>query len=308
VGAVPGAGAVSIFHEGERAVQARAGVEAESRKLGRGISRAIPEGAGPFLEAQRLAVLAGVDRAGRVWASMVSGSPGFITTRDDRTLRLAAELPAGDPLQDGLSQDRLLGVLVLDPERRRRLRINGRVIALQAGAIEIRTEEVFGNCPKYIQARASEPETEGGRGGDARWSALLTEGQRFAIERADTFFIASVHDATGTDASHRGGQPGFVRVVDERTVRVPDYAGNNMFQTLGNIAADPRVGLLFVDFDTGTTFQVTGRARILWDRAEYADVPGAERAVEVAIDTVVEIEGRGPLGWRFLEYSPFNPR
>lgn len=296
------------FHEGERAVQARAGVEAESRHLGRGISRAIPEGVEPFLESQRIAILAGVDRTERVWASIVTGHPGFITAPDRRTLRLAAELPGADPLRDGLADDRPLGVLVLDPERRRRLRINGRVTLAEASAIEIRTEEVFGNCPKYIQARAREGDAGHGRAGAARWGRTLTAEQRFAIERADTLFMASVHDGTGTDASHRGGQPGFVRVLDARTLRVPDYAGNNMFQTLGNIAVDPRVGLLFVDFDTSTTMQLTGRARLLWDPEEYAELKGAERAIEVEIDEVVEIVGRGPLGWRLVEYSPFNPR
>ncbi len=136
----------------------------------------------------------------------------------------------------------------------------------------------------------------------------LSAPQRLTIERADTFFIASVHEGTGTDASHRGGPPGFVRVVDERTLRFPDYAGNNMFQTLGNISTDPRVGLLFVDFDSGTTLQLTGRARILWDPEGFPELTGAERAVEVEIDEVVEIAGEGPLGWRFLGYSPFNPR
>jgi len=107
---------VGVFHEGERSVQARAGVEAESRALGRGISRGLPEGAGPFLAAQRIAVLAGVDDAGRVWASIAIGNPGFITAPDPRTLRLAAGLPDADPLSQALSPDRPLGVLVLDPE------------------------------------------------------------------------------------------------------------------------------------------------------------------------------------------------
>ena len=136
----------------------------------------------------------------------------------------------------------------------------------------------------------------------------LAPEQRRAIERADTFFIASVHAGTGADASHRGGQPGFVRVLDDRTLRIPDYSGNNMFQTLGNITADPRVGLLFVDFETGTTLQLTGRATILWDRKEFDQLKGAERALRVEIEQAVEIEGKGSLGWRFLEYSPFNPR
>jgi hypothetical protein len=91
-----------------------------------------------------------------------------------------------------------------------------------------------------------------------------------------------------------------VRVEGERRLRFPDYAGNNMFQTLGNIATDPRVGLLFVDFDIGTTLQLTGRARILWERDGFADLAGAGRAIEVEVDEVVEIEGQGPLGWRFL--------
>jgi predicted pyridoxine 5'-phosphate oxidase superfamily flavin-nucleotide-binding protein len=299
---------VGVFHEGEQAVQARAGVQSESRRLGRGISSEIPEGAGDFLESQRMAVLAGVDGTGRVWASLMTGNPGFITAPDSRTLRLAAALPGADPLGEGLAGDRALGVLVLDPERRRRLRVNGRVSLTRADVIEMRTEEVFGNCPKYIQARAPEGETRLRRAGLGQRGTALTPAQQLAIERADTFFIASVHGGRGADASHRGGQPGFVKVLDERRLRIPDYQGNNMFQTLGNIAADPRVGLLFVDFDTGTTLQLTGRARILWEGEELARLKGALRALEVEIDATVEIAGQGPLGWRFLEYSPFNPR
>jgi uncharacterized protein len=77
-----------------------------------------------------------------------------------------------------------------------------------------------------------------------------------------------------------------------------------MFQTLGNISTDPRVGLLFVEFDSGTTLQLTGRARILWDREDFHELAGVERAVEVEI--VVEIAGQGPLGWRCVGYSRFN--
>jgi predicted pyridoxine 5'-phosphate oxidase superfamily flavin-nucleotide-binding protein len=298
---------MGVFHEGERAVQSRSGVAAEATRLGRGISSAIPPGAKPFLETQRIAILAGMDRGGRVWASLVAGNPGLITSPNPRTLRLANGPPVADPLSDGIARDGMLGVLVIDPERRRRLRVNGTVVSAERGAIEIRADEVFGNCPKYIQARAPEPDTRHARASTARRGAALTADQRRAIERADTLFIASVHVGTGADASHRGGPPGFVRVLDERRLRIPDYAGNNMFQTLGNIAADPRVGLLFVDFDTGTTLQLTGRARILWDREDAADLNGAERALEIELDEVVELEGQRPLGWRFLEYSPFNP-
>ena len=299
---------MGVFHDGERAVQRRAGVAAEARSLGLGIARAIPPGVEPFLVAQRIAILAGLDDKGRVWASPVTGRLGFITAPDDRTLSLAATLPDADPLSGRLAAHAPLGVLVLDPERRRRIRLNGRAIGERPGAIDIRIEEVFGNCPKYIQARAPEDEAGYKRAGAGLRRVALSASHRLAIERADTFFVASTHGDAGADASHRGGQPGFVRVMDDRRLRFPDYAGNNMFQTLGNIAADPRVGLLFVDFDSGTTLQLTGRARILWDREDFPELPGAERAVEVEIDEIVEIAGQGPLGWRFLDYSPFNPR
>jgi predicted pyridoxine 5'-phosphate oxidase superfamily flavin-nucleotide-binding protein len=299
---------VGVFHEGERAVQARAGVEAESRQLGRGISPGIPEGGAGFLAAQRIAILAGLDQAGRVWASLVVGPPGFLTAPDSRTLRLAARLPDADPLAAALSTGNALGVLVFDPGRRRRLRINGHVIDSARGDILIRTDEVFGNCPKYIQGRSPEGDTADGRGDVATRGRALTPEQRQAIEAADTFFIASVHAGRGADASHRGGQPGFVRVLDESRLRIPDYPGNNMFQTLGNITADPRVGLLFVDFETGATLQLSGRAQILWEPESFSDMTGAQRAVDVHVEEIVDIAGRGPLGWRFVDYSPFNPR
>src|SRR4029450_4274079 len=166
---------MSRFHEGERAVQSRSGVTDEAGRLGRGITSAIPDAARPFLESQRIAVLAGVGRSRRVWASMVSGAPGLITATSSRTLRLAAGPPDADPLSEGLSRGGPLGVLVIDPERRRRLRINGRVVRADRDAIEIRTEEVFGNCPKYIQARVLEPDAEQGRVGEARRSHAVPQ-------------------------------------------------------------------------------------------------------------------------------------
>jgi hypothetical protein len=94
---------VGVFHEGERAVQKRAGVSAEAQAVGRGIVAAIPAGAGRFLGAQRIAILAAADDAGRLWASLITGEPGFITTPDDHTLRLAARLPDADPLRGSVT-------------------------------------------------------------------------------------------------------------------------------------------------------------------------------------------------------------
>ena len=77
--------------------------------------------------------------------------------------------------------------------------------------------------------------------------------------------------------------------------------------TLGNIAANPRADLLFLDFETGSTLQLTGEAEIIWDEAQIAQHEGAERLVSYRIEQVVEMENLLPLRWQFEGYSPFNP-
>jgi hypothetical protein len=128
------------------------------------------------------------------------------------------------------------------------------------------------------------------------------------VRRADTFFIASAHPKRGADASHRGGRPGFAEVADNgRRLAFPDYSGNRMFQTLGNLAVNPRTGLLFLDWETGNTLQLTGRAQIIWDAQALMSRPGAERLVEVRLDAVHEHERAMPARWSLIEPHPRNP-
>ncbi|HVV73533.1 MAG TPA: pyridoxamine 5'-phosphate oxidase family protein, partial [Verrucomicrobiae bacterium] len=121
------------------------------------------------------------------------------------------------------------------------------------------------------------------------------------------FFVATVNSEFGADASHRGGNPGFIHVLDERRIAFPDYAGNNMFQSLGNLQTDPRVGLLFLNFETGDTLQLTGKAEVHWDSFRFGVWPGAQRIVQVAVEHAVEIAHGFPLRFRLVEASPFNP-
>ncbi|HLL38662.1 MAG TPA: pyridoxamine 5'-phosphate oxidase family protein [Rubrobacteraceae bacterium] len=111
----------------------------------------------------------------------------------------------------------------------------------------------------------------------------------------------------GADASHRGGNPGFVRFLGENVLEFPDYSGNTMFNTLGNVAINPSAGLLFLDFEGGGTLQLTGEARIVWDPGRAARFAGAERVVEFRYREAVVTRGAVPLRWRFEGYSPFNP-
>jgi hypothetical protein len=107
------------------------------------------------------------------------------------------------------------------------------------------------------------------------------------VASSDTFFIATAHPEAGADASHRGGNPGFVEVSgDGTTLLWPDYSGNAMFNTLGNLVADPSAGLLFLDGKRGGALQITGAAEILWDGPDVRRLPGAERAVRFRVAEV----------------------
>ena len=299
----------SVFHEGELAVQRRAGVEGMARRVSAVIDDTISPAARDFYGAQSFVVLGTIDAEKRVWASLLTGEPGFIRVIDERTVFIESSPVARTaPLENFLAAESI-GLLVIEPATRRRMRLNGRA-QIKEGGLEIRAEQVFGNCPKYIQARTCsfERSAETKDVQLTRGPALSAQQQQWMRE-ADTFFIASAHPERGTDISHRGGAPGFVLVPDESTLLWPDYAGNMMFQTLGNITVNARVGLLFIDFERGTTLQVTGSAALVWDADIVAGFAGAERVVAFQVQEVIErSDGAANLRWRFLDYSPVNPR
>lgn len=298
----------SKFYAGEFEVQARAGVQDTARRVAGVIRSTMPSVAQEFLRSQRIVVMSTVGSDGRVWASILTGKPGFMQPVDERTLRIDAEPVSGDPLTENLQTGDEIGVLVIELSTRRRMKVKGKAELLQNGGIYVHAERVYALCPKYIQARdvVADP-AESQVAHSIQRVENLTEKQRNWIAKADTFFIASFDPETGADASHRGGYPGFIRVLNENKLIFPDYSGNNMFNTLGNISVNPNAGLLFIDFERGNTLQITGKAQVIWDKNRIAEFTGAERLVEFEIERVIEIAGAIPLRWQFLGYSPFNP-
>ena len=297
-----------MFHEGELAVQRRAGVQAVAAKVGGYIQPSIGQGHANFLRQQPFVVISGQDADHRVWATLLAGRPGFAAALDDRSVRLRATPGAGDPLEFAFVTPSPIGIIAIEFDRRRRIRLNG-VARCTADELLVDVEEAFGNCPKFIQRRTPPPNLEQLLdGATTRSEHALDQVQAAVIRQADTMFVASVHAARGPDASHRGGRPGFIQVsADGRRLRFPDYSGNRMFQTLGNIAADPRVGLLFIDYDDGAHLQVTGRAQTVWDVDEVALWPGAERLVDVTVEAVTTRTPAFAAGWPLIEPSPLNP-
>jgi uncharacterized protein len=296
------------FHSGELAVQERAGVRDIAEDVGEGIADHLPPGASGFLERRQMAVLGTVDNRGNVWASVITGDPGLIETVDDRTLKIATPISSSDPILRNLANEGHVALFAPDFVSSRRVRVNGRG-AIKDGAIFVTTDEVYGNCRRYLQERIFVGKREAVTSDQVVKAApTLSVAQQQQISRADTFFIASDNPEHGADVSHKGGNPGFVHVIDQRRIAYPDYNGNSMFNTLGNLTVNPHAGLLFVDFDTGRTLQLTGIASIDWNPERVRTFPGAERVIDFALEQIIDNPAGFALVAKFRQFSRNNPK
>jgi predicted pyridoxine 5'-phosphate oxidase superfamily flavin-nucleotide-binding protein len=291
---------MDVYHEGSRALQDRAGVRAVADHVGRMVGDGIKPVAAAFLELQPLLVLGAVaPETGRVWASALTGTPGFARATGPHQLSVTGGVSPADPLAPALkSEDLLVATIAMDPRTRRRMRLNGRLRPTARG-FAVTADRVFSNCPKYIQKRERYEVVDGRRPGSRRRGGELTDEQREFIASADTFFLATVGPAGG-EVSHRGGNPGFVRADSPHELTWSDYPGNSMFLTLGNIESDPRAGLLLLDWTTGTTLQLTGEAG-----TEFGTE--GERRVRFVVRETIETPSALPLRWSAPEFSPANP-
>jgi predicted pyridoxine 5'-phosphate oxidase superfamily flavin-nucleotide-binding protein len=258
------------FHAGELAVQQRAGVQAEAARLSAMVAPGeLRGGVAGWLAARTFAALTARAADGRLWTSPLAGPPGFLEAVSPAELALRSPLPAADPLH-GLPSGQQAGLVVLDFAARRRIRVNGTLAVAGDGTLSVMVQQAYGNCPQYITPRAVDPAVlspgrSGGPDADrVRRETTLAPREATLVRAADTFFLGTTHPGRGNDASHRGGAPSFVRVDGDR-LWWPDYPGNNMFNSLGNLAVDPAAALLFVDFAAGRILQLSGSAEVEWD-------------------------------------------
>lgn len=136
----------------------------------------------------------------------------------------------------------------------------------------------------------------------------FSEPYRRIVERAPFFWIATADQSGWPEVSYKGGQPGFVRVLpDERTIAFPAYDGNGMFRSLGNLVDNPRVGLLFIDFEKPKRLRVRGIASVLEDAASLATFPGAQLVVQVVTEQVFFNCPRYVHEMHMVELSSFAP-
>lgn len=298
----------SPFHAGERAVQTRLGVAGRAEMIGRRVIRDhLTQQHREFFAALPFVFLGAIDDRGRPWASPLFGRPGFMSSPSERRLHLRAPLLAGDPLTDALRPGANVGLLGIDYATRRRNRVSARLRSATDG-FELDVVQTFGNCPKYIQARAAAvpPDLDEPLAAPAVTTvSALTARDQDLVTGADNFMIASHHAgvadsaSAGADVSHRGGMPGFVQFTDTGTLEFPDYPGNKLFNTLGNIASDGRAGLTFTDFERGDLLYLSGEAEIIWN-----PTPDAQRLIRFHPESGTRLARAVPLTWEFLGYAP----
>jgi len=257
------------FHLGERYLQKLSGVDSIADKIAsKVLDHKLSLQQQAFYSQLNTLYVASLDNSGKPWASIITGQKGFVFSVDEKHIKISGTSLSRDILFRNIQENKELGILGLEHHTRRRNRLAGEVVECTPEGLLIKVKQAFGNCPKYIQPRESiivDNLNQNRLDEPLLYSTLNAEVKQL-ISHADTFYIASFFsDIThrGADMSHRGGEPGFVKIVDDDTLEFDDYAGNNLYMTLGNLYANPDAGILFINYENGDVWQLQCRANII---------------------------------------------
>ncbi|RDL37148.1 uncharacterized protein BP5553_04581 [Venustampulla echinocandica] len=279
-----------------------------------------------------LIALGTLDSNGRPWTSVWGGEAGFsrpigqsiigLKTTIDRTHDPVAHILLGDAVDGEVVHEkgtgRMVSLLPIDLNTRKRVKLYGRMVAGALAATEpgigevqlvVKIEQSLGNCPKYLNKKQIIPHVPQPKLVSSTIPLPLPAVE--LILKSDLFFISSSNHELDMDTNHRGGPPGFVRILsndtDGLTLVYPEYSGNRLYQTLGNLNSNPRAGLVFPDFDTGDALYITGSTEILAGEAATNLISHTNLAVKIKVEAArFVLDGlafRGQPG----EFSPYNP-
>ena len=308
----------TVFHDGEVTMHKLQDVTEKMQSLGSRVIRTfMPDQHRDFFQNLTYLFLGVMDKQGRPWATIATGDAGFITSASETSLSIKS-VPVGVKMLDlQLSKDCEIGLLGLDFSNRRRNRVNGSISKEWHDSIELSVRQSFGNCPKYIQIRSlkMDADTHSGEVSQRQFSQL-GQHEKSVITSNDGFFIASAYikdtnsdsddndRSVGVDISHRGGEPGFVRVENDSLLWFYDYPGNNFFNTLGNILKNPVIGLLFIDYEAGDVYMLNGRAKIHHSDESDSAPDKHARKISFELEQGYCFSNAITLRWSLLDYSP----
>jgi hypothetical protein len=299
----------AVYHIGETTVQELFGEKTIAERNGKVLTNKIIPGAINFIEKQQIIIASSRNVSGEISVSALAGAAGFISVKGESALEINTELLYSNPddiFWANVSGVNKVGLLFIELSSRRRFRINGSA-RLDGKILVITADQAYPNCPKYIQQRHVEPTEKPDYGEEVTTGKRFTGPLMEVIRKADTFFVGSSSPAGDMDASHRGGPPGFVTLQDDQTLIIPDYPGNSMFNTLGNLYVNPAAGIIFIDFERHLNFQLSGSAEVVI--MNEGSMPGATNRYWIfrMSKWVCSANLKG-FEWNFAGYSPFNPK
>jgi len=316
--------------------------------------------AASMLQRAPLLAIGTLDEQGRPWTTVWGGAAGFsqplgrsivgvrtpVATRFDPVVEhlVGKEVNGEVVREEGVG--RLVGGLSIDLETRKRVKLQGRMVAGALGERKVGEEDaggfkdqseiqlVFkvdqslgmympfesgmmqhkmlicsGNCPKYLNKKQIVPAPMS--------PTLLSDttplppGAVLLLAKADLFFLSTSHDMHDMDTNHRGGAPGFVRLLsntpDSTVLVYPEYSGNRLYQSLGNMLVNPLAGLCFPDFETGDCLYLTGRVEVLIGVDAASILPRSNLAVKLTVTAARYVVSVLPFRGKEGEASPYNP-
>lgn len=280
-----------------------------------------------------------VDKEGQPWVTLWGGEPGLARSLGGGVVGIRTPVAGRyDPIVEELvgteatcqvvreeGQGRMVSGLTIDLETRKRVKMYGRMVA---GALSSREDEVtgheekiaeiqlvlkieqsLGNCPKYLNSKHIVPNFS--RPEIVDNTPQLSTGALHLLSKADLFFVSSAQHDHDMDTNHRGGPPGFMRVVsNEQSGAVicwPEYSGNRLYQSMGNLAINPVAGACVPDFETGDMLYFTGKTQILVGKDAHAMLPRSNLAVKLTIISARFVASALPFRGIEGQRSPYNP-
>ncbi|KAJ4349563.1 uncharacterized protein N0V89_008179 [Didymosphaeria variabile] len=291
------------------------------------------------LQQAPLLAIGTLDSQDRPWTSLWGGKHGFSEMLGGgmigtRTLVDAAHDPVVQALLGHAEKGRMvsgkekmLAGLTISLMERKRVKIFGRMIAGCVDEVKVevdddrerpagmpekqnqvqlitKVEQSLGNCPKYLNQYDIQPAMVTST--LISQSESLSEEAKALILKADMFFLTtSVPE--DMDTNHRGGPAGFVRVLSDTEIVYPEYSGNRLYQSLGNLLVNPKIGITFPDYKTGDIVYITGTTDVLAGDDATAILPGSNLAVKIKIGEARVVKQGLPLRGMRKTPSPYNP-
>ena len=274
---------------------------------------------------------------GHTWVSAISAQEGtkrslLVQVLGAHRVRVHGVIVSGDPILGGLAKPNYpLGITIMQEYTRDRVRINGLLCGPAsmsrlddastndpaAGVLamfEVETSLVLGLCPKYIvdrrivQRRPNRPTSSM----ESSQQCLPVEAVEL-LRTADTFWLGTTEPSWGSQSSHRGGHPGFIRVLSRPQHELPllewgDYNGNKFYHSLGSALSNPRCGVSVLDYQHGHLLQLVGELKVVFADRQGSDLDGTDKHVHFAVQRWRWTREAVPFAFRTVSTSVHNPR